>query len=115
MPSSPKWSIWLFEKRSWEAKSPAPVLTLLICDPVNDMHFVFVPPALLWAKNPLRPLPTHWALLQASALSWEEMLIFSSTMLDVGKAAPPSLISTRALPLRAADWRLCTLSPLNCH
>ena len=33
------------------AESAAPTLTLLICDPVNEMHFVFVPPALLTAQN----------------------------------------------------------------
>src|ERR1700734_2459256 len=75
------------------------------------MHLVFAPPALLSAKNPPRAFVTHWAWLQASALSWDEMVIFSNTMSDVGRAAPASLISTSALPLRAADWRLCTLSP----
>jgi hypothetical protein len=36
-------------------------------------------------------------------------------MSDVGNVAPASLISTRAFPLRAAGWRLCTLSPSITH
>src|SRR5271167_1131894 len=115
MPSSPKWSIWLFEKTSWLASSEAPVLTLLICEPVNEMHFVSGAPAVLRAKNPVRAFATHWALLHASALSWDEMVIFSNTILDVGKLVPPSLTSTRVSPLSAAGWRLCTLSPSNTH
>src|SRR6478736_10515876 len=88
---------------------------LLICDPVSETHFVFVPGGVLIAENPLRAFATHWALLQALTLSWEEIVIFRNTMSEVGSVAPASLTWTKALPLRAAAWRLCTLSPLKTH
>ena len=79
------------------------------------MHFVAVVPAVLRRKTPPRAFATHWALLHPATLSCDEMVTFSNTMLDVGRVAPPSLTATRALPLSAAGWRLCTLSPLNAH
>src|SRR6478609_7692940 len=86
-----------------------------MCEAVIEMHFVAVVPAVLRTKSPVRAFATHWALLHPATLSCDEIVRFSNTMLDVGKVAPPSATATRALPLRAAGWRLCTLSPLNAH
>ena len=97
------------------ANSAAPFLTLLICDPVKDTHFVFAPPALLRAQNPLRAFATHWAWLQASASSWDEMVIFIKHNVGRRKSRPPVLDLDQGVAAASEGLETLHLEPVETH